>query len=413
MLAMKKSLWKSIVICMLALTCVLFTGTKSEASAVTTPAQVTNLRFVDYDTFRVALSWTAQSQSGVKYEIWKSKGTADNFVLAGTSSYNEGWMSGLDAGSTYYIKVRAYVTGSTGNVYGAYSSNLKVVTSPNSRPTNVKQSAAKETSATIKWSKVTGADGYRVVYKNYESGKQTSKTTKTNSITLTKLSKNARYLVAVYAYRQDGTALKAEYDYGAYPDDYIRVLPTAPSGIKIVEAYESVASYYFKINNRASAKGLQYQVRNSKNASIASGYDTFTSSEFNARGSKIKRNQFYKVRVRGYVTIGTKKVYGKWSSDVWFAGNPQPKTYSKSDSGIKISWAKTSGANSYTVYVSTKRDSGYKKVGTTTKNNILVKKYGSKSLVKGKTYYFSWVANKKVGSKTYKSVDDKYVSVVY
>lgn len=49
----------------------------------------------------------------------------------------------------------------------------------------------------------------------------------------------------------------------------------------------------------------------------------------------------------------------------------------------KVTWGAVKGVKEYTIYRSTKKDSGYKKLGTTTKTN-----YIDKSAAKGKTYYY-------------------------
>ena len=56
--------------------------------------------------------------------------------------------------------------------------------------------------------------------------------------------------------------------------------------------------------------------------------------------------------------------------------------------GIQINWDKIKGANRYVVYVSNKKDSGYKKFQTTTKTGTVIKKCGKSKLKSGKTYYF-------------------------
>ena len=69
-----------------------------------------------------------------------------------------------------------------------------------------------------------------------------------------------------------------------------------------------------------------------------------------------------------------------------------------------VSWKKDKSADSYTVYYSTKKNSGFKKL-TVTKNSANVKKLSS-----GKTYYFKVVANKKAGKAVVASDYSKLVS---
>lgn len=116
--------------------------------------------------------------------------------------------------------------------------------------------------------------------------------------------------------------------------------------------------------------------------------------------SALKNHNFYKVRVRAYsLNSKNEKIYGVWSS--WKYVSPQPDVTKKQKvkKGIKIKWDKINGADNYVVYVSTKKDSGYKKFQTTGKNSTTITKYGKNKLKSGKTYYFYVVAQKKVDNK--------------
>ncbi len=82
----------------------------------------------------------------------------------------------------------------------------------------------------------------------------------------------------------------------------------------------------------------------------------------------------------------------------------QPKVgLKKSGKKLKITWKKVSGAKNYTVYMSTSKTGGYKKLTTTKKRAYTAKKIQKKKLNKKKTYYVYVVANRKEGKKTYKS----------
>ena len=118
--------------------------------------------------------------------------------------------------------------------------------------------------------------------------------------------------------------------------------------------------------------------------------------------SALKNHNFYKVRVRAYsLNSKNEKIYGVWSS--WKYVSPQPDVTkaknNKSKKGIQINWDKIKGANRYVVYVSNKKDSGYKKFQTTTKTGTVITKCGKSKLKSGKTYYFYIAPQKKVGNK--------------
>ena len=72
---------------------------------------------------------------------------------------------------------------------------------------------------------------------------------------------------------------------------------------------------------------------------------------------------------------------------------------------MSLSISKVSNASSFTVYASTKENSGFKKVKTVgaKKRSLTIKKVAGKKLKKNKYYYFKIVPNAKVGKKTVKS----------
>ena len=94
--------------------------------------------------------------------------------------------------------------------------------------------------------------------------------------------------------------------------------------------------------------------------------------------------------------------YGAWSDVTYFARSPYSKVNAKaSGKSIRLSWNKVSGATNYTVYISSKKNSGYKKVGTIKKTSTTINKYGKSALKSGKTYYVRIRTYKTVGSTKY------------
>jgi len=122
---------------------------------------------------------------------------------------------------------------------------------------------------------------------------------------------------------------------------------------------------------------------------------------------KIKKGQFMKVRIRGYIEIGGKKKAGKWSDYCYFAEGPQKVKAEAGNRQRKLSWSPVKGANSYTIYTAKSPKSKWKKVATTSKTKYVLKYASSAS--KGKVYC-KVTANKKVKGKTYTSTPDGYIS---
>ena len=91
----------------------------------------------------------------------------------------------------------------------------------------------------------------------------------------------------------------------------------------------------------------------------------------------------YKVRAVNY--DGEKYVYGKYSSVIEFKAlyGDIIRRATVDGTSVKIKWSQSAGQTGFQVYSSAKRNSGYAKVGTTSKYSFTVN-----NLVKGKTYYF-------------------------
>ncbi|MBE5881851.1 MAG: BspA family leucine-rich repeat surface protein [Lachnospiraceae bacterium] len=107
----------------------------------------------------------------------------------------------------------------------------------------------------------------------------------------------------------------------------------------------------------------------------------------------------YGIRIRAI----NDDVYGPWSTKRYIIR--QPRAQARTIKGyVQIKWEKISGATGYDIYMSTKRNSGYKKVASAGKSTTLktIKKFNKKKLKK-RTYYYYVVAKKKVSGKTYKS----------
>ncbi len=125
-------------------------------------------------------------------------------------------------------------------------------------------------------------------------------------------------------------------------------------------------------------------------------------------GKKLSAGTEYKVVITAFSKIGGKVYYSTASRSLLTATKtvaPVVKSVSAGKKSVTLKWNKVAGATGYTVYYSTKKNSGFKSVKATTKTYRTVK-----NLKSGKTYYVKVVANKRVAgnriassfSKTYK-----------
>ena len=139
-------------------------GEKSSSVSATTllPAP-TSLTFGTVTSNSIAMTWTAVS-GATGYYVYRSTSSSGSFPRVGTvtsASYTD---TGLTGGTTYYYIVAAY----NANVpRGAESATVNKITVP-AVPTNLSVNSG--TGRDIQWSRMTGADGYRVYRSTSSTG---------------------------------------------------------------------------------------------------------------------------------------------------------------------------------------------------------------------------------------------------
>ena len=98
----------------------------SQGSTLTAPGQVMNLK-VKAGKKSAKLSWTALTDNTTGYRVYrKTKGGKYAKVKTITKASTASWTNkGLKKGKTYYYKVRAYKSITSGELWGAYSNTAK------------------------------------------------------------------------------------------------------------------------------------------------------------------------------------------------------------------------------------------------------------------------------------------------
>lgn len=363
------------------------------------PGKVAGLTQTDAAKTYVEVEWDA-ILSANKYEVMYSDSSTDWKTNVGveTAYSTSRTIYDLTPGKSYYVRVRAIDNAGT---YGEWSDVLEVVTCPEA-VTNLKQTAATTTSATFSWTAVSGATSYEV-YKVVDNNASYIGATKSTSCTIKGLNDKTTYYIYVYAIRSSQTA--SAISYGTYLSSYnINLIPAKMAKPVPTQYWYNLKEIKLSWDKMSYADGYEVELykyngkKATKKITVKSGSTDYTYLE------KIKANTFYKVRVRAYTTINGKIQKGAWSDYNYIGQQIEPELkYASGKKKIKISWNKMKGAKNYTVYVSTKQKSGYKKVATTKKTSYTLTKFKKKKLKAGKRYYVYVVANRKVGKKTYKS----------
>lgn len=405
----RSKLLLSLMVMMVTLICMSIVAFADEPSAK--PSVVTGVKQTDASQSSVKIEWDAVLVDGdANYSVEISADNV-NYVEKNDGTYSPScYISGVSSAKKYFVRVRAYTkywdSNSSGyvKVYGDYSKPIVVATSPSQKVVNLKEISATTSSVTLSWSKVAGANGY-YIYKEYPSSdiKPVAKTT-TNKVTLKNISRNSTDSYYVTPYVQ-GTTYTAIGNYTSIYSSDIKLKPAniAKSKIKVTSYYSAIEKIQVVVDIQKKTDGVLVKAYKNKDKKAAAS--EYTTSSYGVFLENIKVNNFYRIDVKGYSVINGKKIYSDKCTSIYIA--QQPKVSLKwSGNKIKTSWAKTNGATSYTVYASTKKNSGYKKVATTKKTSYKISKIGKTATKKGKRYYVYVVANKKVGKTTYKGNAD-------
>lgn len=407
---------------LMIMVCALFLGIGIKADAAL--GKVTGLTQIADDVdeknagkYAVGIQWNALSGVDAYLVEFCESGknfTGDTYRYA-LATNNTGVIRGLSGGMSYDVRVTAVtIAGNDIEDQGAASDVVDVVTAPSGTVTTLKQSGAQAKKFAVSWTKIPGANVYDIGYKKYGSTEKMKYVTTPNDVSSYTLSATAdtNYVVDVAPARKSSKGYVA-YGSGSQPI-LASSLPKKITKVKFLtsgsQTDPKAGIVDFSWNPSNAADGYEYAIYGNNGKKLTSKAITATNPKqrVTINNSKLKNaNQFMKIRVRGYLKLGNKKVYGPYSDYCWFAKYPlsvKGSIVNKSSisDGYKISWKKMKGAKNYTVYIAMGNGS-WKKAGTTTGTSFVLKKCGSSPLATYTTYRYRVVANKKAGKKTVKS----------
>ncbi|WP_408070034.1 hypothetical protein [Butyrivibrio sp. JL13D10] len=250
-------------------------------------------------------------------------------------------------------------------------------------------------SATVNWSKVTGATEYYlgIGESKDEADKDATAHTlvfgpDTINYTFTGLKPGMNYYVTLRYKYTDEEGEKEENASTAL----VKTIPDKIRGLTQARWYIHQKTVY--VTWEAQTAGhYEYVLMNKTGKKIKSG-DLYT----NSFDRSIENSKCYSFKVRAIAMINGKTYEGAWSDRIYLFAQPMIKSYNYgNDFDLKISggklilkWDKVKYANAgYRIYVSKKRDKDYVKVASLgkSKNAATVKKFKGKSYKNNGTYY--------------------------
>ncbi len=275
-------------------------------SCATAPTKTGKLT-VTPETKGVKLSWTAVS-GATGYRVYKYDGS---WKMVKDTKALSCEVSGLKSGKAYKFYVRPYKQFSGKTLWSA--DNKADAVQVYTKPSETKKISFTSSTDSVKlsWSKVTGATGYRIYLYDNAKGKYV-KVADTDKASYTVKKKNGKKLKpgVEYSFRVRAYIKKNGKTY--WSDGY----KTVKTATKPAKTTLAVTSSNGKVNlswkNVSGESGYQVYYSAKKNGT----YKKLTSTKVNKvkYSKKLKKGKKYYFKVRAYKKVGSKTVYGSFSS---------------------------------------------------------------------------------------------------
>ena len=251
----------------------------------------------------------------------------------------------------------------------------------------------------ISWSSYEEADGYAIYLMNDDGSYSILKyiTDKTILSYVNTVTCGVTYTYKVSPYRLDGK--KKVFLTESEPMS-AKALPAAPSLQSVnMAAYNKIRITWSKVNGCAGYVIYRSEAENGKYSVLK----TVTQASATNYVNVVKTSTTYYYKIRAFVTVNGKKVYGDYSSILSgnvITGSPQNFTIKQAANGkITFTWDKVEDADGYVIYLYYPDTNKYKAIKNVTDVDVLT--YGKK-MTKGATYHFAMRAYRLVnGVKVY------------
>lgn len=335
----------------------------NNGGAVVEPATITGIE-VKNTNQGVKISWKA-NVSSEKYRVYRKKPSDKNWKIVDTVDAKETFIYDKSAksGTKYLYTVRGYNYVGWGN-YNADGVAITHIDTP--------EATAKNTSKGIylKWTKIAGAEKYRIYRQTEGSSKwNLLDTTKKNTFTDKTAKSGTKYYYRVRAV--------ANGDMSSYEvvGRYYLSTPTLTSvknnasGVKV--SWEKInGAQGYKIYRKTSAKGDWKLIGTTTNNKKSYYID---------KSAKSGKTYYYSVQAYYSKTTST---YNQTGLKLKYLAAPKVETKIYTNS-IKLSWNKVGSAKEYVVYRKASGESKWTKLTTTTKLS-----YKDPNVKNNKTYSY-------------------------
>lgn len=327
----------------------------------------------------ITISWPA-ADGAAYYRIYALNEKTGAFEFYASATEGTSFTAtGLSSGKEYSFKVRSVVKDEDA-ILSAYSPECKTAT----KPAAVTQISAAQTdsSITLSWKGVDGANAYRVYRYKEETNsyKSVAYVKDTTSYEVKKLSAGTVYKFKIRAYIENGTDKLT----GALSKE-LRTA-TKPSVTKKITATQTTASIKLSWKSVKGATAYRVYRYDSKTKTYKSVAYVKGATSYELKS--LSAGKTYKFRIRAYADIDCGKFIGA-QSEVFVTSTkpdtPAVKAVYSSKGKVTLTWKDVGGETKYQIYYSRKGSGSYKLYSELDANS---KKATVTSLKSGKTYNF-------------------------
>ena len=340
----------------------------------------------------ITVKWNAVS-GAEKYYVYRKTGDSSWKKIATTENlrYVD---KDIKFGKTYYYTLKAVGNGITTKCYSdgwkcKYAPGTPTISSVNGYSTKIK----------IKWSEVSGAEGYKV-YRKAENEKKYTNIAKIKGTTYTdkEAKKGVKYTYTVKAYKGKVTSECKK------SSSYTGIILATPKGT-VKNTTSGVKISWTKITGAEQYKVYrsQYDVNTGKWTSYK-WIKTVDAKELSYVDKKATSGEKYKYKVKAF-GINSKGTTKATSEIVYLASTKT--TIKNTETGIKVSWTKVQGAEKYRVYrseynASTGKWSSFETLNTVSSKTL---SYTDKTVKAGGSYKYRVRAIKGKTFSSYKTTE--------
>lgn len=252
------------------------------------------------------LSWNINSKAD-GYEIYRSQkeGERGSIIKMVKNRNTLSMTAGTTPGTTYYYTVRPYILAGgvpAGELYSKQVSGKTMLQAPTQKAASASYSSVKLT-----WSKVAGAQGYKVYRYSSKTKKYELVKTITRGDTVT-YTNSGLATGTKYSYRMTSVRGKSE----SSQSKTVSATPTlsTPTSFKVKAGKKSAAVSWKKVSG---ANGYVVY-RSTKSKSGFKAVKTITKgSTVKYTNKSLKKGKTYYYKVRAYRTVNKKKVYSSYT----------------------------------------------------------------------------------------------------